>query len=223
MSQKIRICSFVYFLGGMPYNCRSCTAPLRLDRGSSRCIKCCQSSSDLDCCHCDAKRHTKNPANPLTADAEGMFLYRVCTVLVTKKFVVNNKFLMLAIFAGECHFVSRRVSESEEKEISSGKWNDSMVLSGFWFCVFLLAIIATVVLTKRRKRIENYNQEYNGESFTSSRGLRKHTNAKYTPVNLTNSESSDVLDLEDSDDQDQEVDFEDQSLLSEGVPLVMKT
>lgn len=54
----------------MPYNCRSCVNPLRLDRGSSRCIKCCQSTEDLDCCHCDAKRHTR-PVNPLTVNYDG--------------------------------------------------------------------------------------------------------------------------------------------------------
>ena len=59
--------------GGMPYNCRSCSPPLRLDRGSSRCIECCESNEDLDCCHCNAKR--QSVSTPLTAGSNGNFEY----------------------------------------------------------------------------------------------------------------------------------------------------
>lgn len=76
--------------GGMPYNCRSCVTPLRLDRGSSRCISCCKSSEDLDCCHCDAKRHTPQTSNPLTADVDGTKL-----ILITLQHSQVNDYLQV--------------------------------------------------------------------------------------------------------------------------------
>jgi len=127
--------------------------------------------------------------------------------------------------------VSRRVSESEEREISSsGPWTDSTLLSGFWFCVFLIAVAAVIIITKRKKATQDdYNSKYR-DNASSSTSFRKHGSAKYTPIHLNGSErlmSTDGVEIDESDDDDdaeQEVDFEDQSfLLSEGVPLVMKT
>ncbi len=75
----------------MPYNCRSCVTPLRLDRGSSRCISCCKSSEDLDCCHCDSKRHTQRQAsNPLTVDVDGNYIHISYGVMYLNYFCLHN-------------------------------------------------------------------------------------------------------------------------------------
>jgi len=50
-------------IGSLPFQCRSCRQPLRLDRGSSRCIPCCYREGGQDCCHCDDKRHASTTYN----------------------------------------------------------------------------------------------------------------------------------------------------------------
>jgi len=115
------------------------------------------------------------------------------------------------LFLGECHFVSRRVSESDERKISSGKWSDSAVLSFFWLAVFLIVVIAIVVVQRRRHRraifssidqnFDNCSEEVN-RSKTENNSLLTHqydilngkaknsriknkNNRSYTPVSLS--------------------------------------
>ncbi|OXA61252.1 Furin-like protease 2 [Folsomia candida] len=180
--------------GPMPYNCRNCVTPLRLDRGSSRCISCCKTSEDLDCCHCDTKRHT---GTPLTADVDG-----------------------------ECHFVSRRVSESEEREISSGKWSDSTVLSVFWFSVFTVVVVSVLVIFRRRRKSAD-NSYNSGPRYSSQKNLFDHnhtrSSAKYSPVNVeTDSYETNHNDGVDSEDE-VDLTYADTRHGSEGIPLVLKT
>lgn len=128
--------------------------------------------------------------------------------------------------SGECHFVSRRVSESEEREISSGKWNDSMVLSGFWLSVFCMVVVLVLIFRKRRKRLETYSYDHKNTYRSRRPNEISHSGAKYTPV--TRQQSNSLLDQDELDESDEldieSVEFENGSaLLSEGLPLVMKT
>lgn len=54
----LNLCSPFFLVGAMAFQCRACRYPLRLDRGSSRCIPCCHTENGEDCCHCDDKRHS---------------------------------------------------------------------------------------------------------------------------------------------------------------------
>jgi len=128
--------------------------------------------------------------------------------------------------SGECHFVSRRVSEYEEREISSGKWNDSMVLSAFWLSVFFMVVVLVLVFRKRRKRSDAYSYDSKNTYRPTKLSDSSHSCTKYSPVTFQDSNTlSNQDDEEDeSDELDIEVDFENgSSLLSEGVPLVTKT
>jgi hypothetical protein len=142
------------------------------------------------------------------------------------------------MFIGECHFVRRRVSETEESEISSGKWNDSTVLSVFWLAVFFVVTSVIIVLRRRKQNAEFYDSglRYSSKTLlfdigTTTTGSRSTT--KYSPINLEtdsfeqnhNNHVNNELVESDEEDED-EVDSlygGDRRNTTEGVPLVLKT
>ncbi|ODM97969.1 hypothetical protein Ocin01_08711 [Orchesella cincta] len=150
-------------------------------------------------------------------------------------------------FLGECHFVSRRVSESEEREISSGSLSDKVVLMSFWFTVFVLVMAVIITFQRNRRKKRGASKGFDDPSFnfsssaTSSEALlssRTPTwskSMKYTPLKLTddmgggsaageldNSEEIDI-DFQDDDEEDEEHEHSLINGMSEGVPLVLKT
>ena len=83
--------------------------------------------------------------------------------------------------AGECHFVSRRVSESSEHNLAPNSWSDSTVLTMFWLSVFIIFI--AVVVSIQRKRSGRYKDD-GVSSILGKNGKSSKSSIEYVPVRL---------------------------------------
>jgi len=183
-----------FVVGGNPYNCKACVHPLRFDRASSRCIQCCQQRTNQeDCCHCDVRRHAQRDETPLSRGYDGKLLswfLKYFTPFSKSAEINRNLNFFFFFFKGECHFVSRRVSETEERQISPSKWNDSTVLGFFWLSFMSLIVIFIVVIHHRRRRRSSLLAGYGGDDdvdfkFRKVPESRNKYDALYTPVSLS--------------------------------------